>query len=47
MYYLDSEQIPIFPEAMVLVKNLKIFRTFFLGKKSLEILFTDIVDRKR
>ena len=47
MYYLDSEQIPIFPEAMVWVKNLKIFPTFFLGKKSIEILFTDIVDRKR
>ena len=47
MCYLDSEQIPIFPEAMVLVKNLKIFPTFFLGKKSLEILFADIVDRKR
>ena len=34
MCYLDSEQIPIFPEAMVLVKNLKIFPTFFLGKKA-------------
>ena len=34
MYYLDSEQIPVFPEAMVLVKNLKIFSTFFLGKKA-------------
>ena len=33
MYCLDSEQIPIFPEAMVWVKNLKIFPTFFLGKK--------------
>ena len=31
MYYLDSEQIPIFPEAMVLVKNTKIFRTFVFG----------------
>ena len=31
MYYVDSEQIPIFPEAMGLAKNLKIFPTFFLG----------------
>ena len=46
MCCLGSEKIPIFPEAVVLVKNLKIFPTFFLGKKSLEILFPDIVDRK-